>query len=106
MLHQNTNARSWDVKRIVKQSLKQGIAVVFLVLLHLGLYAEHSNYGKQKRKIIPESGGNLLNGTAGVSLFAPRWTAGVSYQKPLAQNLSGGEVVSKARALVQVAWLF
>ncbi len=73
---------------------------------HLGLYAEHSNYGKQNGKIIRESGGNLLNGTAGVSLFANRWTAGVSYQKPLAQNLSGGEVVSKSRALVQVAWLF
>ena len=47
-----------------------------------------------------------LDGTAGVSLFANRWTAGLSVQQPLAQNLSSGEVVSKARGLVQVALLF
>ena len=68
--------------------------------------AKPSTYGKQNGKTIHESGGNLLNGTAGISLFANRWTAGVTCQKPLAQNLSGGEVVSKSRALVQVAWLF
>lgn len=73
---------------------------------HLGLYAEHGNYGTLEGKTLHETGGDLLNGTAGVSVFATHWTAGLSLQQPLAQNLSKGEVVSQTRALVQVAWLF
>ena len=76
------------------------------IMPHLGLYAEHSAFGTQNGRIVHESGGDLLNGTAGVSIFANRWAAGVSVQKPLAQNLSSGEVISKARGMVQVAWLF
>ena len=76
------------------------------IMPHLGLYAEHSAFGTQDGRTVHESGGDLLNGTAGVSLFANRWTAGISVQKPLAQNLSSGQVVGKARGLVQVAWLF
>lgn len=73
---------------------------------HLGLYAEHSDYGKLEGRTLYETGGNLLNGTAGVSVFTTHWTAGLSLQQPLAQNLSKGDVVSQTRALVQVAWLF
>jgi hypothetical protein len=73
---------------------------------HLGIYAEQGNYGTLEGKILRETGGQLLNGTAGVSVFATHWTAGLSVQQPLAQNLSQGEVVSQTRALVQVAWLF
>ncbi len=76
------------------------------IMPHLGLYAEHSPFGTQDERTVHESGGDLLNGTAGVSIFANRWTAGLSVQQPLAQNLSDGEVVSKARGLVQAAWLF
>ncbi len=76
------------------------------IMPHLGLYAEHSAFGTQGGSVVRESGGDLLNGTAGVSLFANRWTAGLSVQQPLAQHLSSGEVVGKARGMVQVAWLF
>ncbi|GAB3170225.1 transporter family protein [Telluribacter humicola] len=73
---------------------------------HLGVYAEHSAHGSQGHKLLTETGGNLVNGTAGATLFARHWMLGITAQRPLAQNLSGGHVVARSRALVQVAWLF
>ncbi|WP_247236032.1 transporter [Telluribacter sp. SYSU D00476] len=73
---------------------------------HLGVYAEHSAHGSQDQKLLTETGGSLLNATAGATLFANHWMLGITAQRPLAQNLSGGHVVARSRALVQVAWLF
>ncbi len=76
------------------------------IILHLGPYVEHSAFGTQDERTVHESGGDLMNGMAGVSFFANRWTTGTSVQQSLAQNLSSVEVVGKAWRLVQVAWLF
>lgn len=72
----------------------------------VGLYGEYGTHGRQDGTLLTETGGTLLNGTAGLTLFANRWTLGLSVQTPLAQDLSDGHVVAKARGLVQLAWLF
>lgn len=72
----------------------------------LGIYAEKADHGTQHGKVLDLTGGSLLNGTAGLTLFSNRWTAGVNVQKPLAQNSSSGHVVTKERVLIQLGFLF
>ncbi|GLU55365.1 hypothetical protein [Dyadobacter frigoris] len=73
---------------------------------NVGVYAEKSELGVRDGKKVLETGGTLLNGTVGLTLFANRWTLGVSGQKPLSQNLSTGFVQARSRALIQVGFLF
>lgn len=73
---------------------------------HIGVYAEHARQSTEAEIRIQETGGHLVNATAGVSMFTNRWTAGLSLQKPMVQELSNGHVVSKGRGQVQIAWLF
>ena len=78
----------------------------FTITPNMGLYGEKSRLGTKDGKKVLETGGTLLSGTVGVTLFAKRWTLGVNAQKPLAQNLSAGFVQARSRGLVQVGWLF
>ena len=71
-----------------------------------GLYAEKSKLGRRDGKEILETGGTMLNGTVGLTVFTKRWTIGVSAQKPLAQNLSAGFVEAKSRGMIQLGWIF
>lgn len=73
---------------------------------NLGVYGEKSELGTKEGKKVLETGGTLLSGTAGITLFANRWTLGVSAQKPLAQNLSTGFVQARSRGMIQIGWLF
>ncbi|NIJ55363.1 transporter [Dyadobacter arcticus] len=72
----------------------------------VGIYGEKSQHGIQKGEILKETGGTILNGAAGITLFANRWTLGVNAQKPLAQKSASGHVIAKERVLVQLGWLF
>lgn len=72
----------------------------------LGLYGENAEHGTKNGVILEETGGRLLNGAAGVTLFSNRWTLGVNAQKPLAQKSSSGHVVTKERVLIQLGFLF
>jgi len=72
----------------------------------LGLYGENSLHGTRKGEILEETGGKLLNGAAGVTLFSNRWTLGVNGQKPLAQKSNSGHVIAKERVLIQLGFLF
>ncbi|PWJ57662.1 hypothetical protein CLV98_106134 [Dyadobacter jejuensis] len=72
----------------------------------VGVYAEKSALGKRDGIAINETGGTLVNGTMGITLFANRWTLGVTAQKPLAQNLSDGFVLAKPRGMIQLGWMF
>lgn len=73
---------------------------------NVGVYAEKSLHGSQDGEKIKETGGYLVNATAGVTLFANRWTLGISGQNPISQKLSIGHVQANARGLIQVGWLF
>ncbi|WP_025764385.1 hypothetical protein [Dyadobacter tibetensis] len=73
---------------------------------HIGVYGEKSQLGSRAGVEIRETGGTLINGTLGLTLFAERWTLGVSAQKPLAQDLSDGYVLAKPRGLIQLGFLF
>jgi hypothetical protein len=72
----------------------------------VGIYAENAAHGTQHGEVLDLTGGRLLNGTAGVTLFTNRFTLGVNAQKPLAQKSSSGHVVAKERVLVQLGFLF
>jgi hypothetical protein len=72
----------------------------------VGLYGEKSALGTKQDLKITETGGTLLNATAGVTLFANRWTLGITGQQPLSQNLSAGFVRARSRGMIQVGWLF
>jgi hypothetical protein len=72
----------------------------------IGVYAENAEKGTQHGEVLDLTGGKLLNGTAGVTLFTNRFTIGVNAQKPLAQKSSSGHVVAKERVLVQLGFLF
>ncbi|KAA6440957.1 hypothetical protein FEM33_04625 [Dyadobacter flavalbus] len=73
---------------------------------NVGLYGEKSELGTRDGKKVLETGGTMLNGTIGVTLFANRWTLGISAQKPVAQDLSAGFVKAHSRGLIQAGWLF
>jgi hypothetical protein len=72
----------------------------------IGIYAENAEHGTQHGQVLDLTGGRLLNGSAGVTLFTNRWTLGVNGQSPLAQRSSSGHVVVKNRLLVQLGFLF
>ena len=78
----------------------------FTLTPNVGVYGEKSELGTKEGKKVLETGGTLLNGTVGVTLFANRWTVGVNAQQPLAQNLSAGFVQARSRGMIQVGWLF
>ncbi len=72
----------------------------------VGFYGEKSEHGIQKGEVLKETGGTLLNATAGITLFAKRWTLGINGQKPVAQKSASGHVMAKERVLVQLGFLF
>ncbi len=72
----------------------------------VGIYAENAAHGTQHGEVLDLTGGKLLNGTAGVTLFSKNWTLGVNAQKPIAQKSASGHVVTKERFLVQLGFLF
>ncbi|WP_234667463.1 transporter [Dyadobacter sp. CY261] len=72
----------------------------------LGLYAEHSEHGRQHGVVLEETGGKMLNASLGLSLFSNRWTLGAHGQLPVTQRSASGHVRAYERVLVQVGWLF
>ena len=78
----------------------------FTLTPNVGIYGEKSDLGTRAGKKVLETGGTMVNGVAGLTLFANRWTLGVSAQKPISQNLSAGFVQAGSRAMVQIGWLF
>ncbi|SDG90671.1 hypothetical protein SAMN04487996_12535 [Dyadobacter soli] len=72
----------------------------------VGIYGEHASHGVQKGEILDITGGRLLNATAGLTLFADKWTVGITGQKPVTQKSASGHVQAKERLLVQFAVLF
>ncbi|TDE11579.1 hypothetical protein [Dyadobacter psychrotolerans] len=72
----------------------------------LGVYGEKSLHGIQKGEVLTETGGTLLNGAAGITLFTERWMLGINGQKPIAQKSSSGHVITKERVLIQLGFLF
>jgi hypothetical protein len=73
---------------------------------NVGIYGEKGELGTKDGKKILETGGTLLNATAGITLFANRWTLGINGQTPLAQKLSAGFVQARSRGMIQLGWLF
>ena len=71
-----------------------------------GIYAEYADHGKQNGAILDITGGTIVNGSAGISLFTEKWTLGVVGQKPVYQKSASGHVFLKERAMVQLAFLF
>ncbi|MCE6987968.1 transporter [Dyadobacter sp. CY323] len=72
----------------------------------VGVYGESSEHGVKNGDVLEETGGKLLNATAGLTFFSNKWTLGINGQKPLAQKSSSGHVIAKERVLVQVGFLF
>lgn len=72
----------------------------------VGVYAEHAKHGTQHGQVLDLTGGRLLNGTAGITLFTNHFTLGVNGQKPLVQKSASGHVVTKERMLIQLGFLF
>jgi hypothetical protein len=72
----------------------------------LGIYGERAEHGSQHGVVLTETGGTLLNASAGVTLFANRWTLGINGQKPVAQKSASGHVQTRERVLIQLGWLF
>jgi hypothetical protein len=78
----------------------------FAITPSIGIYGEKSALGRKDDLEITETGGSLLNAIAGVTLFANRWTLGITGQKPLSQHLSAGFVQARSRGMIQIGWLF
>ncbi len=72
----------------------------------VGIYGEHAGHGIQNGEALGVTGGDLVNATAGLTLFSEKWTMGITGQKPIAQQSASGHVVAKGRLLVQLAFLF
>lgn len=72
----------------------------------VGVYGENGEKGQQNGKEVLETGGYLVNATAGLTLFTERWTLGINVQTPVAQNLSAGFVQARNRGLIQLGFLF
>ncbi len=71
-----------------------------------GVYAEHSAHGRLNNVTQDVTGGSLLNASAGITLFAERWTFGLNGQTPLVQKSASGHVFAQNRVMVQAGWLF
>ena len=72
----------------------------------VGVYGENGEKGRQNGKEVLETGGYLVNTTAGLTLFSERWTLGVNFQTPVTQKLSADFVQAHSRGLIQLGFLF
>lgn len=72
----------------------------------VGVYGEHAGHGIQNGETLGITGGELLNASAGITLFSDKWTVGITGQKPVVQQSASGHVVARERLLAQVAFLF
>ncbi len=71
-----------------------------------GIYAEHTEHGRQNGAVLDITGGTIVNGTVGLSLFAEKWMVGINGQTPIHQKSASGHVFLRDRFQVQLGFLF
>ncbi|WMJ72050.1 hypothetical protein RCC89_02520 [Cytophagaceae bacterium ABcell3] len=71
-----------------------GMTYDYAAMDHTGVYTN------------PISGGQLLSATLGLDLYFQRWSGGISYTKPLAQNLAGGKITADASINTHLIFMF
>lgn len=72
----------------------------------IGVYGEYSEHGRQNNTVLDITGGTIVNGSAGLNLFAEKWMLGITAQKPIHQKSASGHVFLRDRFQVQVGFLF
>ncbi|ODS84291.1 MAG: hypothetical protein ABS46_03940 [Cytophagaceae bacterium SCN 52-12] len=72
----------------------------------IGIYGEYSAHGRQNDVILDITGGTIINGSAGLTLFAEKWMLGITAQKPVHQKSASGHVFLRDRLQVQLGFLF
>lgn len=72
----------------------------------IGLYGEYSGHGRQNDLVLDITGGTIVNGSAGLNLFAEKWMLGITAQKPIHQKSASGHVFLRDRFQVQLGFLF
>lgn len=71
-----------------------------------GIYAEHSEHGRQNGAVLDITGGTIINGTFGLNLFAEKWMLGINGQALIHQKSASGHVFLRDRFQVQLGFLF
>jgi hypothetical protein len=77
----------------------------FTVAPNAGLLFEKAGLDTDKGYAVDVSGGNILMGTAGIELSLKRVAIGANWQTPLSQDLAGGFVKARDRAMVHLAFM-
>ncbi len=72
----------------------------------IGIYGEYSEHGRQNDVVLDITGGTIVNGSAGLNLFAEKWMLGITAQKPVHQKSASGHVFLRDRLQVQLGFLF
>lgn len=60
---------------------------------------EYGRHDLDEGLLVSESGGHCLMGVGGFDIYTPHFSAGVSYQQPLVQELGGGHIQANGRLL-------
>lgn len=72
----------------------------------IGIYGEYSEHGRQNDVVLDITGGTIVNGSAGLNLFAEKWMLGITAQKSVHQKSASGHVFLRDRLQVQLGFLF
>lgn len=73
---------------------------------HVGLYAERSAHDQRRGMAVDYTGGHLLAAAPGLDAYlGKRWALGATWQKPLAQQLGGGNVHAEQRMALHLTVL-
>jgi len=103
----NSNAYKFANKaRAGINVFSQNVYKNLTLMPNLGILAEHSGFDLNNKVKNRFSGGYLVNGTFGFELYYKKITTGFLFQKPILQNLSGGELKLKNSFTSHLTLLF
>jgi hypothetical protein len=77
-----------------------------ILLPNIGVFVDASQSSKDKNESVEGSGGTIGLATFGLDAYFGRVSAGLTYQKPMYQNLGEGRVDSKPRLMATINYIF
>ncbi|MDX2280302.1 MAG: hypothetical protein NW218_12015 [Saprospiraceae bacterium] len=77
-----------------------------ILLPNIGVFVDASQSSKDKNESVEGSGGTIGLATFGLDAYFGRVSTGLTYQKPMYQNLGEGRVDSKPRLMATINYIF
>ena len=96
-----TFGNKFSANSFVYYAIKKGVVGI---MPNLGVNYDNSSHNTLQSKIVAQTGGHLLAGSAGVELSVKRITVGTSFQLPLSQNYANGQTEMKVKGMLHLTF--